>query len=389
MWDQAGEEYLLKQSILGILSGIVMSMGQDSQNYFPLIVPLIHNSVKPDSETRQYLLEEALDLWSSVLEHTSQPCPPKITGLATNLFPMFDSASDALIKALEITEAYIYLIPNEMLSSGSQLFSAWNPLLTSLKSSGALRVTNLIELLIRQAYAVGAESTVERLSHTLYEYNIINTWLLGLKSAHSAHQTTGPNRLDSQIDPQVETEYLSMLGRLAIASPELLISMLATYDTECGSTGGDTLHWLMEEWFSHFDNLISPDRKKLSCLALTALLNSSVFPTMLKNLQLLMSIQTDTITELLDADTGADCLIMWPRGDSTINDDGFKESNAEVLKRELLLKDPVRRIDVKAYVRENLGVAIAKCGSETAFREQWLVNVDQDVVSAFGKLGVL
>ena len=364
-------------------------MRQDSQKYAPLIVPLIHNSVEPSSETRQYLLEEALDLWSSILEHTPQPCPLEIIGLAANLFPMFDSASDTLVKSLGITELYIYLIPQEMLSSSSQLFSAWNPLLTSLKSSGVLRVTNLIELLIRQAYVIGTVSGVEQLSQSMYEYNVTNTVLLGLKSAHSAHQTTGPNRMDSQIDSQVETDYLSMLGRLALASPQVFINVLATYDTESGTAGGETLRWLLEEWFSHFDDLISPDRKKLSCLALTALLNSSVSTMLLKNLQSLMSIQTDTIMELLDADTGADCLIMWSRGDSTTNDDGLQDSNTEILKRDLLLKDPVRRLDVKIYVRENLSAAIAKCGGETAFREQWLVNVDQDVVRAFGDLGVL
>ena len=390
LWEQAGEEYLLKQSILGILSGMVQSMRQDSQKYFPLIIPLIHNSVEPNSETRQYLLEEALELWTSLLEHTPQPCPADVIGLAPNLFPMFDSASNTLVQALGITELYIYLIPQEMLSSSPQLFSAWNPLLTSLKSSGVLRVTYVIELLLRQAHALGGGSAMERLSQALYEYNVINTLLLGLHHAHTAHQTTGPNRTPSDLDSQVETDYLSILARLAITSPQLLISILATFDTESGNAGADTLYWLLQEWFSHFDNLISPDRKKLSCLALTALLNSTASVIVLKNLQSLMSVLTDIITELVDADTGADCLIMWPRGEvSGDGEETVQESKAEILKRELLLKDPVRKLDIKIYARENLGAAIARCGGQVAFREQWLVNVDQDVIRAFGELGVL
>ena len=390
LWDQAGEEYLLKQSILGILSGLVTSMKQDSQKYTSLIVPLIHGSIEPNSETRQYLLEEALDLWSSVLENTPQPCPPEIAGLASHLFPMFDSASDTLIKALEVTEVYTYLNPERILSSKAQFFSAWAPLLTSIKIPGVMQVTGLIELLIRQAFALGADSAVEQVSQALYEYNIIHTLLLGLKDAHSAHQTTGPNKAYSHLDSQVETEYLSILARIALASPPLLLSMLATFDTESGTTGGDTLHWLLEEWFSHFDDLISPDRKKLSCLALTALLSSSASPTVLKSLQSLMSVQTDTITELMDAETGADSLVMWPRADARTNgDESWSETSAEFLKRELLLQDPVRRVDIRDHVRGSMGSVIRNCGGEARFREQWLVNVDQDVVRAFGELRVL
>ena len=391
IWEEAGEEYLLKQSILGILSGLVASMKQASQRYFPLVVPLIHSSVEPDSETRQYLLEEALDLWSSVLEHTSRPCPPDIANLASNLFPMLDSASDTLIKALDIMEYYIYLMPQDILSSSAQLLSAWSPLLTSLKSSGILHVTHLIEVLIEEAHSMQETrpSTTEQLCHNLYEYNIINTLLLALKDAHDAHQTTGPNRTNSQIDPQVETEYLSILARLTIPSPHLLLSILNTFDNDSGTQIGTTLNWLLGEWFSHFDNLIQPDRKKLSCMALTSLLDdSNASETVLRNLQLLMTVQTDTITEMLDPETRRDSLVLIPKeGDG--GQRAEDESAAEYLKRTLMMEDPVRRIDIKEYVRGRLHATIQQGGGVEAFRERWLVNVDQDVLRAFGETGIL
>ena len=391
IWEDAGEEYLLKQSILGILTGLVASMKQASQRYFPLIVPLIHSSVEPNSETRQYLLEEALDLWSSVVEHTSRPCPSDVANLASNLFPMLDSASDTLIKALDIMEYYIYLMPQDILSYSAQLLSAWSPLLTSLKSSGILHVTHLIELLIKEAHSMqGSQpSAIEQLCHNLYEYNVVNTLLLSLKDAHTAHQTTGPNRSYSQIDPQVETEYLSILARLTIPSPHLLLSILNTFDTDSGTGLGTTLDWLLTEWFSHFDNFVQPDRKKLSCMALTSLLNdSAASETVLRNLQLLMTVQTDTIMEMVDWETGRDSLVLMPKegdDDQRVED----ESAAEYLKRVLMMKDPVRRIDVKDYVRQRMSAAIQQGGGEEAFREQWLINVDQDVLKAFRETGIL
>ena len=365
-------------------------MKQASQRYFPLIVPLIHSSVEPDSETRQYLLEEALDLWSTVLEHTPQPCPPDIANLASNLFPMLDSASDTLIKALDIMEYYTYLMPQDILSSSAQLLSAWSPLLTSLKSSGVLHVTHLIEILTEEAYSAQETqpSRIEQLCHNLYEYNIINTLLLALKDAHDAHQSIGPNRTYSQIDPQVESEYLSILARLTIPSPHLLTSILNTFDTDSGTRPGTTLQWLLDEWFSHFDNLVQPDRKKLSCMALTSLLNDpNASEMVLRNLQLLMTVQTDTITEMLDPETQRDSLVLISKeGDGQRMED---ESAAEYLKRMLMMEDPVRRVDVKDYVRERMHAAIQQGGGIEAFRERWLVNVDRDVLRAFGETGIL
>jgi len=51
--------------------------------------------------------------------------------------------------------------------------------------------------------------------------------------------------------------------------------------------------------------------------------------------------------------------------------------------------DPVHTIDITQYVKYYLGETIARAGGEGQFQEQWLVNVDKDVVKAFSALGIM
>lgn len=54
-----------------------------------------------------------------------------------------------------------------------------------------------------------------------------------------------------------------------------------------------------------------------------------------------------------------------------------------------LYSDPVHSIRLSQFVRHHLQNAVAACGGEQSFQEQWLVNVDQAVVKSFGELGIM
>lgn len=350
-----------------------------------MILPLIRSSIEPTSDTRVYLLEDALDLWSTILAQTPSPASQEVIFLAQYLFPMFEVASDTLRKALEITESYILLIPAEILSSSARLITPLASLLGNLKREANGIITHLIELLIRTALITGGIPAVTDLTAPLLSTHLFTTILTALQDAYSAHQTTGPNRAQSSIDGIVETDYLSVLARLAIINPALFVSAITTTAHSLGERFETTITWLLTEWLSHFDNIGHPEKKKLSCLALTALLETNQF-WILSRLQELMGIWTDVITELVDQDTGNDSLIYW-------NAEALKIEGAEApedaRRRELDFADPVHRIDVKGFIRERLERAVHACGGAEGFQAQWLVNVDKDVVRAFGALGIV
>lgn len=386
----------MKQSILAILSALVASMKAESQRYHAMIIPLIDSSVQLTSPTRVYLLEEAMDLWATILVQTSSPAPQETINLAQHLFPMYEAASDALRKALEITETYILLIPQHFLSESMRLLVPFSLLLGASKREAIGVITRLVELLVQSAYYIGGLQAVSQLTTSLVSSQFLFTLLTGLRAAYSAHQTTGPNRTSSSIDGIVETDYLSVLARLALSSPSLFTSALtAAWPQENFET---TISWLLAEWFSHIDNIGDPERKKLSCLALTNLLQAGQ-PWILNHLQELMTVWTDTITELFDDESngnldgsggsgGTDCLIYWdehklrPEG-------GGPEAPADERRRRLSFADPVHRVDVKVFIRERLQGAAAACGGQESFEKLWVVNVDKDVLRGFGGLGVV
>ena len=398
LWDQAGEECLMKQSILGLLSALVTSLQAESRKYHTIVIPLIQSSIEPTSEARAYLLEDTLDLWAAILVQTPSP-NPEIYSLVQYLFPMYEVASDTLRTALEITESYIYLIPLEILANASLILSPFTKLLRSAKGEASGMMTALVELLIRAADSHGGLNLVGELTTTLLSSGLLSTLLSGLHDAFLAHQTTGPKRKTPVIDSPVETDYLNILARLAVTSPSLFGSALdaAVQDTrfQANQSLDQAIEWLLSEWFSHMDSISNPAHKKLNCLALTALLEAGR-PWILSRLQSLMTLWTDVVTELVweydqENNDGSpdhrDCLVYR---DPEAMKAGALEASADGERRWWMeIRDPVHKIDIREFAREKLGVVINGCGGMEAFQREWVQNVDQDVVKAFGRLGVV
>ena len=55
----------------------------------------------------------------------------------------------------------------------------------------------------------------------------------------------------------------------------------------------------------------------------------------------------------------------------------------------MLNADPVHTIKLGQWVKHHLGIVVAGCGGEVAFQQQWLANVDKDVIKAFGEMGIM
>lgn len=385
----------MKQTILGILSSLCLSMQAESRKYHSIILPLIQSSIEPNSETRVYLLEDALDLWLTVLiEMPSTGATAEVLSLIQYLFPLFDVASENLRKALEITEAYIYLIPSEMLSTAAAILNPLIPMLGHVKRDASGMVTSLAELMIRSAHNLGALPAVGSLTQVLVSTNFVSTIVSGLFDAYRASQTTGPNREHSKIDGIVETDYFNVLARLGTASPYLLVSALEAAPYE-GQSENETIErkmdWVLSEWLAHMDTISHPTHKKLNCLALTSLLETGQ-PYILSRLQSLMSEWTTVIAELV-IDTSLDEKVVDNRDSLVYTDpEALKgeglEAPADERRRLLTFQDPVHRIDMRDFIRDKLAVVIQGCGGMEAFQRDWVQNVDADVVKSFSDLGL-
>ncbi|KAI4091352.1 MAG: hypothetical protein LQ339_008149 [Xanthoria mediterranea] len=383
LWEQAGSEFLLKQSILGILSSLISAVRGESRKYHALFIPLIDSSVDVTSETYLYMVEDALDLWVNVLQQTPSNAVSDVVSLVPRLFPMLEVGSDTLRKALEIAEMYVYMAPVQMLASTGPMLSPLTSLLKGSKREVTGLVLSIVELLMQSALRLGGSENFTSFTLQLLDANLIQTVMSGLRGAHEAHQTTGPHRAKTWLDVLVETDYLCILARLALASPNLFIDAVkAATPNEQFET---TVSWLLSEWFRHLDNISHPEKKKLNCLAVTALLQTGQ-PWILEHLQELMTVWTEIVVELYDNDERQDdCLVYWDVKAMK----GANETAEVEGQRKLMFADPVHRVDLKPFIREHIQYAIASSGgSNEAFEEQWVVNVDKDVLQGFSKLGI-
>ncbi|KUJ24549.1 ARM repeat-containing protein [Mollisia scopiformis] len=381
LWEASGEEHLLKQAILTLLSTIVTAMKEQSQRYHPMVLPLIQRAVEVGSEMQVYLMDEALDLWCTILAQTPAPATPEIISLAESAFPLLEIGSDTLRSVLAIVESYILLAPEAMLGNVVRLriLSYMTSLLGVTKRELAGLVATIVENMIRAAEALGGSNGVTQIAKDLHECGYTERVFEGLRDAWEAHQTTGPGRRYPKLDDVVETDYFTILARIALADPSVFVSIM-------GSVGNvdEVWRWLNTEWFRHFDCMANIDRQKLSCLALTRLLElpPPMTPVIFERLQDYFAMWTSVIGEMIGGrDDGGDNLIWLP------SEGNEYEGPEDVRKRLHSASDPVHTIHTYDFVKERLSQVVAVCGGEDAFQRDWAVNVDKDVLAGFQNLG--
>ena len=293
----------MKQAILTLLTRLTNAMKAESRSFHVSFLPIVQSAIEPDSDTQIYLLEDALDLWSSIIAQTPsapEPTPPELLNLLQYLIPLFSMDNETLRKGIEITEAYLLLAPAAVLADNFRpaILQALADLLGTLKPEANGIMTHLMQCVIRGAEGVGGEQAVKVLTSDLISSGFLAKVLEGLHGAWTHHQSHGPYReLPSRaVDGVVETDYFSVLARIGLASPAVLLEALASVGN---APLEKTLEWLLEEWFSHIENIGDGPNKKLMTLVLTRLLETEQ-PWAFARLQNYFVVWTDVLAELLD-----------------------------------------------------------------------------------------
>lgn len=402
LWEQSGEEHLMKQAILTMITAIVNSLREKSLAYHSAVIPLIRDSVQPDSEAAVYLLEEALELWKAILIQTPTNDPPpsqELLTLSSSLLPLLGMGSELLQQIFDIIESYTVLSPRtvlaaEFLTPLSNSLKSLLPMLASSRARDAALAPHVLENLTATltipAYfeADTSQQATQHLFSTLIDTGYLQEVLRIIHEAYDYHQDPRANRRPPEVIGPGETSLFSLLARLALVSPQVFIQAIN------GCTSNPTaLNWLVVEWIGHFDAIGDVLRKKLQILGVTTLLTASDPPpaVMLEQLQSLITAWTDIAVELGEEaaeDSQGDYLWYftappdtpeWP--DST-PEDGRK--------RVVSNNDPIFSVNVRHLIAERLGQVMRSWpGGQAAFEQEWLNRVDSVVMKAFVDLKIL
>lgn len=250
--------------------------------------------------------------------------------------------------------------------------------------------------MIRGAEAVdgGSENTYHGVFRSLIDSSLLSSLLGGLYAAHEVSESTGPHRKTSPVYGVVESDYFSVLARLALANPKVFVSAVSA---ATGTPEEQTLTWILTEWFRHYDNIGTASQKKLHVLGLTQLLSLNGPDTqppayILNHLQSYLTVWTDIVTELAEGasegpndPTNGDYLICW---NSAPAEPDWHEPPENERRRNWDSSDVIHKINIRDFIRQHLRSLVVGCGGEQRFQEEWLLNVDREVVSTFGALGL-
>lgn len=408
LWDQSGDEHLMKQVILALLSKLLRGMKAEGAAYHSLTLPLIRETVTPGSPLGYTLLEDTLDLWCVIVQQTPTPTNENdinqdLIALIQYLIPLLDQETENVEKMIEILESYTTLVPRNILSREvfTKILEVLRPKF-NFKTEAAMigYITNAIEHCLNSATAIGGPQAMNDLVFQMLQTGMFDTLISGLKESWEAHQTRGPKAIHTKVQGIVETDYFSLLARITFASPDSFIEALQSSPTAATVPASmpnpqnlqgihATMNWILDEWLSHAEDVHDPGRRKLMTMALTRLLEPSQ-PFMLHNMQTLLSLWTNIITELTEGNEipKVDSLVYMP--DTMPDQNSINYASADEARRSALNRmDPVHTVNLLELVRSCLGSFIQRCGGEEVFRSEVLVNVDKEVIDGFGALGVL
>jgi hypothetical protein len=385
MWAESGEEdYMLKQSILSIVTALVFSMKTRSQAYVGFVLPLLAEAMNSESALHLHLIEESVELWKTLLEQLPAPLPDDLLALVQSALPLLEYDSEVSNQCLQVVKNYVVMAPEAMLKEPirAETVAALAKTLESRSRDQVKLGTMTLELLIRAAELIGGVHGLSVIVKDMVDIGLINNLLTQLHQAWEAGQTTGPNKKQSSLNTVTEADYFAILARIALADPATFVQQLV----QSGSGGlQQNWAWLSAEWFANFDFMSAIDRQKLSLLALTRLMElpQPVQELVLGKLQDYLAMWTSVIAELQDGEPKyGDALIWEPVAETSPFD-----TPLDVREREFAVKDPVHAVHAYSFVRERLQDLVQRCGGEQAFEANWAVNVDRDVLVGFQKLG--
>ncbi|CAK7226740.1 hypothetical protein SCUCBS95973_006300 [Sporothrix curviconia] len=391
IWESApADTFMIKQAVLTILSTLIMALGAASQKYHGLILPLIADAMNPASPVHQFLFEEAIELWHSIMNQSSPPLAPELVALLPLALQVLDYDSQLVQASLEIVNAYIILAPESVLADTYR-----RPTLQALAGAMEARkwelvkaATTSVQNLVRQAHLLGSTEGLAVVVRDLLEIGLLPRMLERLHGQWEARQSTGPKAKPSPIKPTTLVEYVLILSRIALADPHTFVDVLSTVSSN--SNVGAMWPWLASEWFGSFDAMGNPEYQKVASMALTRLAevqtvrgsNLSFQELVLGRLQEYFSMWTSTVMEAQGAASLPDCFV-WPDGAPAATEWDTPLSTAESA---FAAKDPLHTETLYAFIVLRLQDLMARAGGEQAFEANWMVNVDRDVLAGFRRL---
>ncbi|KAH9906514.1 putative importin 11 [Xylariomycetidae sp. FL2044] len=385
IWSSAGDlGFMVKQSVLAIIQSLITSMKTSSERYQDVILPLIAEATQENTEMYLYLIEEALELWSNVLSQSQPPLSQALLDLAGTSVKQLGDANEHSFTYVCIVGSYIILAPETLLGDGLRrpLIGALSSAFDSKNREQLSTATKYTEYVVRLSHQLGGTRGLQTIIEDMMETGLLKKIFEGIHDSYEVSQMTGPKKRHAAVGALTLMDYFCILSRIAVAEVSIfaqLIASLGPLDV--------VWQWLGEVWFSVFDSIADMNRSKLNMMALTRLLElpQPMQDLVLTKLQDYFTMWTSVMLQIIDDDEnpGHDMLVITPEEIVPTEWDTPKD----VRERELFKTDPVKTVESLTFVKERLHTLVQQVGGEQPFQENYVVNVDKEIIQGFQAIG--
>ncbi|PFH52845.1 hypothetical protein AMATHDRAFT_1887 [Amanita thiersii Skay4041] len=380
LWNGAGDDWLLKGSLLTTVTKLVESVKAESSSLGGIVVPLIRESLSPGAIS--YLDDDGLTLWLSALRNTVTISNVNGAPALNELFPLalelLATNLDLLGKITSIIESYIILDALGILQAhGVHLFRAF---LSAIKSDAV--TINIRDMII------SLNLLVQTSPAALWGGPMYNSGLFSYMITTLAEGEKGTMLL---------TEYIYLFARIITADRQIFLQLMAATATATNLTEKYLFEALLDQWWGKaslcmFDSMSEPRCRKLAAMGIASLV-STARPEVLERLPTeIFNLWLDVFGEIkeLQVISGADDSTpspsptnfkrYWELSDAPLHYFQSTEGTPEYDRRKAIYdRDPVRNIRLNAFIATHLQEAEAICGP-TTFQSIYLSRADSTVL---------
>ncbi|XP_022099682.1 importin-11-like [Acanthaster planci] len=323
LWEESSEHNMLRCAILSTLVHLVQGLGSLSVQLYPFLLPIIQFSTDVSHPPHVYLLDDGIDLWYETIQN-APAMTKELLQLFGNMPELLELGSENLKTCFQIITAYVLLGPNEFMQNYSgAVFAGCVSLLDNVKPEAIVIVMKLVETIFK-IFPVEGPQIFRQLLHKVFQ-----------------------RILDKEEYPTVMSMYLSVVARIILKNQSFFFSFLEQYSHSTNEQPDEIFSKLLVVWSEKMDWITQAERRKLSALALMALLPSNSRVVTEKFPDVVYAV-VEVLHDVCREENGSqvDYLVMGDREDV---EDEYETEN-DKRKRRLSLKDPVHCTSLRDFV---------------------------------------
>eukprot|EP01113_Clastostelium_recurvatum_P003868 TRINITY_DN11706_c0_g1_i5.p1 TRINITY_DN11706_c0_g1~~TRINITY_DN11706_c0_g1_i5.p1 ORF type:complete len:908 (-),score=233.16 TRINITY_DN11706_c0_g1_i5:29-2398(-) len=341
---------MIKSSVLRTLTQLVGALASDPSEFYHVLLPAVQYSTDPASPDAAYLMEDGLGLWSRVLQYAPSP-HQGLLDIYPNITRIMQGSVEHLDQVLPIMDGYLMMGHQVFLAQhGQAMADTLYRIMGDLSPKGTLMFVKPIETLLQMFPQQGTQLIMQVLLK-----------ILAVIMAKTEQE-------------RVTVCYLGVLARVALENAEgfLDVFRIAARMQNTPDAFLDLLALFIDIWLEKIDNMTSLQRK-LSALAMCNLLPGvAVSSVSCVGLARMLPLLVTTIVGVIpDAEES--------RSESSLGYEDLEleelvgRSSAESQMRNLIVKDPVNKRDLREFLSTRVRDAEALAGPRL---QQLMATVD-------------